>query len=933
MFEMQKWQTVIIRTISQSLITLTFCFVSFGQQNIRQSIWERLQNIENSDSLSVTQMILICENLKKEAEQNHKSNDSVYARILDRIAFYDFKYNNFPTNRSIAYAEAAVKIYTADEAGSSYKFAVNTYRNLGFFFSLLKQYDKSVDFYDSAVYYAQKLPEIIPEKIYARLGKSNILFLFGDYQRGADESVLGIQEAKALNNINYIASFFNMLAQFQLYLDQINLSAQNSDSAILYAKAAKDTEELVFAIKTQALIASKRHDYATAKKLFIKSIELKTSTNPAGKKDKFISNDYTDFGNFYLEELKDYRTAKLCYLKAIEYGKRASENEEIAKGYVNIGYANYLEKNYNETEANYLNAFRNLGAVNSTSLPDKINSAQLNKVLGKEVLLVAIGNTTELLLTQYKNSDNPNYLKATLQYAMLSDSIITELRHEQTGEQSKLYWRGRTREFFSNAVEASFEAKDPDHAFYFMEKSRAVLLNDKLNELGASAYLPKDLQLYEQNLRFNLIGQQQKLESLKEGTTEYDLQYQQYLEKKSAFDNYIKSLEKNYPAYYQYKYADSVPPLKALQEYLKKNNQAFIHYFISDSVVYILGISATTTTMIKHPVRNYNDSLGNFMQLCADEGMLNKNYSLFATYANHIYKTIFKDLNIPAGRVVICPDNFLVPFEALCRDKNGEKFLAYDYAFSYVYSASFLLKKFKDIPGKGNFLGLAPVNFSNSNHLPSLVNSDKFLKTSSGYYSGARLLTNTEATKKNFITMLPQYEIVNVFSHASADSSNSEPMLFLFDSSVKLSELQKIVNPSTKMVVLSACQTSVGRNATGEGIYSLARGFAAAGIPSVAATLWKADDLTTYDITQRFNEQISKGVRKDDALQQAKLSFLQKAGNEKSLPYYWANMILVGNADPVALDNTNSFWWYTGGAAVIVLMGLGFASRYRKKAA
>jgi CHAT domain-containing protein len=131
--------------------------------------------------------------------------------------------------------------------------------------------------------------------------------------------------------------------------------------------------------------------------------------------------------------------------------------------------------------------------------------------------------------------------------------------------------------------------------------------------------------------------------------------------------------------------------------------------------------------------------------------------------------------------------------------------------------------------------------------------------------------------------------------------------------------------------LLSACQTNVGREATGEGIYSLARGFAAAGISSVAATLWKADEQTIYGLSEKFNEYLSKGMSKDEALQKAKLYFVQNNSNtEKLLPYYWANMILIGNADAIDLQSGNSIYdWIISGT--ITLICIASILLFRKK--
>lgn len=134
-----------------------------------------------------------------------------------------------------------------------------------------------------------------------------------------------------------------------------------------------------------------------------------------------------------------------------------------------------------------------------------------------------------------------------------------------------------------------------------------------------------------------------------------------------------------------------------------------------------------------------------------------------------------------------------------------------------------------------------------------------------------------------------------------------------------MSELQLLQKPATRLVVLSACQTIVGRNAKGEGILSLARGFASVGIPSVAATVWQADEQTIYEISEKFHQYLSQGIPKDVALQKAKIDFLESSDKETQLPYYWANIILVGNGEPIELIKQNNVWPWIVGVALITI--------------
>ena len=348
-----------------------------------------------------------------------------------------------------------------------------------------------------------------------------------------------------------------------------------------------------------------------------------------------------------------------------------------------------------------------------------------------------------------------------------------------------------------------------------------------------------------------------------------------------------------------------------------------MHYFFSDSVLYALAIKADNVNFLRIPAaKNIKKQIATFSELCADKNRLNSNYNHFINLSNSLFASIFQPLNLPHGRIIICTDNSLIPFEALCSDNNGKSFLINNYSFDYVYSAGLLMQQFKNSAAKGSFIGFAPVSFSNDLHVPALQYADAAMQECAGFYKNVLLFTYKNATRNNFFTNASNYSIINIFSHASADTSSNEPVLLMWDSVIHLSELQLLNNPATQLVLLSACETNVGKNATGEGVYSLARGFAAAGIPAIAATLWKADEQSIYKISKKFNQYLSEGMNKDEALQKAKLYFIKNSGKEKLLPYYWANMVLIGNTDAVNVDaaNHNYIWWIIlAGIAAIFL--------------
>ena len=101
-------------------------------------------------------------------------------------------------------------------------------------------------------------------------------------------------------------------------------------------------------------------------------------------------------------------------------------------------------------------------------------------------------------------------------------------------------------------------------------------------------------------------------------------------------------------------------------------------------------------------------------------------------------------------------------------------------------------------------------------------------------------------------------------------------------------------------------------------MFSLARGFAALGIPSTITTLWNVEDQPTYELTKLFYNYLDQGLPKDEALQRAKLDWLAQGGAADALPSQWAGMILVGDTAPL---ESLSFGVYGLGLLGLALLG------------
>ncbi len=899
-------------------------FSLFGQIKTKTECWNSLLNCENDATLSDEQKLKTVEQIKNRFEALKFSKDSVYARIMHRLGLY--YYSSKQLNKAVAFTLEAVKINVSGKAGSNKKFAAKSYQNLGYYYTDLELNETALDYFDSATMVARRYPDLMQTVLECRSDRCNIFYNKGDIQKCIDEANLGINEAHGTNNVLYEAVFLNNRAKGNLLKDKPADVKEDATRAQVLAEGLHAYFEVARSQKLKGFAYGQLQQFDKALQSFRDCIVTRKKSGDI----KELAGDYIDAGNLLLNKIKNYEKAASMYSLAVKYGKAGGSTEASAIAHINFGVISLLKKDYAKglkSNSVALSILTNQAATNPLVNP---LLTQLMAVSFKDMVLTIFSNRTELLLLLYKQTGDKKFLQASLKTALLTDSLITFIRHKQAGEQSKLYWRNRTREFFMNALEACYEASDHKLAFFFMEKSRAVLLNDKLNELGAFARLPQREIINEQLLRSNVVVEQQKLTALDVSSALFNNQQLKVLHARDEFDRYIRSLEKNYPVYFQYRYADEVPSLKTLQQHLQAGKQSFIHYFLSDTVVYILSITPNHSQLKKLGATQFTVHMfSDFLQLCSDKMELMNNYPKFAALSHKLYANMFEPGKVPRGRVVVCPDNFIIPFEALCSDANGKNFLVYDYAFSYVYSAQYLLKKFEASKAKQNFIGFAPVSFKTSLNVPSLTNSGNALAKSGSFYNSSTLLTNESATRKNFIDKIGSYGIVNVFSHARADSGDSEPLLFMQDSIIQLSELQLLNNPATELVVLSACQTNVGKNATGEGIYSLARGFTSAGIPSVASTLWKADERTIYAISEKFHGYLAGGTPKDEALQRAKKDFMQQ-GHEKLMPYYWANIIIMGNSKPVELVKDRKGWWWIFSVGVIMSVALIVLMRKRR---
>ncbi|HYH47018.1 MAG TPA: CHAT domain-containing protein, partial [Thermoanaerobaculia bacterium] len=162
--------------------------------------------------------------------------------------------------------------------------------------------------------------------------------------------------------------------------------------------------------------------------------------------------------------------------------------------------------------------------------------------------------------------------------------------------------------------------------------------------------------------------------------------------------------------------------------------------------------------------------------------------------------------------------------------------------------------------------------------------------------------TDFAASRANALSgRLAGYRLVHFATHGVLDSQRPDQTSLVLslvdqngaplDGHLKLRDIYDL-ELNADLVVLSACQTALGKEVRGEGLIGLTRGFMHAGATRVVASLWSVEDQATADLMQRFYEgMLARGLTPAEALREAQLALLRSKWDE---PYYWAAFSLQG---------------------------------------
>ena len=245
--------------------------------------------------------------------------------------------------------------------------------------------------------------------------------------------------------------------------------------------------------------------------------------------------------------------------------------------------------------------------------------------------------------------------------------------------------------------------------------------------------------------------------------------------------------------------------------------------------------------------------------------------------------------------LLIIPHDVLhyLPFQALLSSQS--KYLIQDYPVYYLSSASLMqFTREKRRASRDDDKALVMGNPSLGDEAYDLRFAEREAREVAKIYPQSAVYLRAEATKAKTISLSPKYEILHFAVHGELKEDDPLGSALLLavdgkeDGKLKVSEIFSL-NLKADAVVLSACETALGKISNGDEIIGLTRAFIYAGTPSVIATLWKVNDRASYELMSAFYSS-RKTMKKSEALRQAQL----KTMKEFPQPFYWAAYALTG---------------------------------------
>ena len=558
-----------------------------------------------------------------------------------------------------------------------------------------------------------------------------------------------------------------------------------------------------------------------------------------------------------------------------------------------------------------------------------------------------------LLLIRYRAlnalirlSGNTEHLSEAISTGRMLVSLYDRQRLEMSEDESRTNLSAISREIYTGMFEnymqlytLTRDRESLEGLFEFSERSKVAGFLASMRELNAAKFsLPSDLVILENDIRKE-IGVYRELISSEQARTMPDtLRLATWesvtLRLMRSRDSLVKVFEENYPAYFNLKFRNEVTRLGDVTRVIGRKSN-LLSYVLTGNKLYILVINRSGAEVIARDIDStFFSSLMTFRGMLSSMPATTTVRQPFNDYMDQAFG-LYRVLLEPAvpylhgDKIIISPDNILsyLPFETLVTEEFRSPELLYrevpfalkDYRFSYIYSVTLSSETHERSRSlSNNLVAFAPtyegmeIDDSLLTAWPSLRGEIRSLpyaaleSEDAVDQCGGRAFLAEEATEGAYKSEARHYQIIHMAMHTLVNDRDPAFSKMIFSASREgdddgmLNTYEVYSVPvNAMMVVLSSCNTGVGKLVNGEGILSLARGFMYAGSRSVVMSMWAVEDKSASTVMHSFYKNMRSGQTKSSALRSARLKFLRSADQGRSHPYYWAALVIYGDDTPL----------------------------------
>jgi CHAT domain-containing protein len=813
-----------------------------------------------------------------------KSKNELLAIVVLKCnkAYYENQFGK--ANKAISSYEKAWQIYQKNTL-SNYDITEYCLKPLGNLYTIIGDYDNAENTIKQ-YYFIANIEKNQSQKIAAILNLSNVYQNTGRINEAIDllektikaEKLSAVQKGILFNNLgnNYVLSYKN-----QAFSKQIPDIFKKLESSYFSAI------QLLQSDKTQTETLANCYRNLSALNIQWQNIEL---------------------ANSYFEKAKKY------FFSTPNISPR-----KLAK--FNYEEANLLFQQQKYTEASLI-----LASVFKILIPNYSHKKSIlpnpNSFYAETILLDALDLQADIFLKQ----NQPK--KALEAYALsfqIEDLFANLLVYENSKIINQIRIRNRTEKCIS-IYDFLFKKEGKtsyiESAFQLSEQTKSGVLKSYLSNKKTASREEKLYLEQLQNWNNGIIKEQQK------GDLANVSKINEAIKKQNELMLSLKKIrEKN-----QVNSAENLD-VKSLYLKLEKDKAIMVEYFSGFDKMYIFTL-ANQRIKLDFYWDNHTATprIISFLNYFSDANKITDNISGYNHYGNSLYKMLKLPTNATYKNLIIIPDGLLnfLPFEALITKKSSTTnfaqmhYLLNDFRIAYNNSAGFYLNAKPISSNKKTVLGIFPV-FEKTNY--ELAFSKTEMESIKNNFDGL-YFENLNATFDSFKKNAANYSVLHLSTHATSGDTETPASIKFYGQEILYSELYNLnINPD--LVVLSACETGIGKLYKSEGAMSVARGFQFAGAQNLLFSLWKVNDYTTSVFMADFYKNIKKGESYLDANTNAKLDFLKNKSisNAKKSPYYWSAFVYYGGIE--AAEKPTNYYFHIIGLLILIGLFLVF-NHFRK---